>query len=98
MVPRRAAFRRRLRQVSEFPLVRPLFHCDQFLRLTGNRAAVPDLDVLWPLWECQKERKSVFAPRGGEAFDMSVFVLSPDKPPARSAADRAPLLHWLIFT
>jgi hypothetical protein len=29
---------------------------------------------------------------------MSVFVLSPDKPPTRSAADRAPLLHWLIFT
>jgi hypothetical protein len=29
---------------------------------------------------------------------MSVFTLSPGSPPARSAADRAPLLRWLIFT
>ncbi len=29
---------------------------------------------------------------------MSGLVLSPDKPRARSAADRAPLLSWLIFT
>jgi hypothetical protein len=29
---------------------------------------------------------------------MGVFALYPDRPPTRSAADRAPLLRWLIFT
>ncbi|HEY5069845.1 MAG TPA: hypothetical protein VII37_08645, partial [Candidatus Acidoferrum sp.] len=29
---------------------------------------------------------------------MSGLVLAPDKPGARAAVDRAPLLRWLIFT